>query len=99
MCLGHNCFGAVLYPVSAAGWIVRNMFIHRCTPKITTADFVVADVTDAMLDGVIAGGFQYLRFNLTCSEGERTSVRRRLGDRRNSKFVRYESRKDKRIRL
>ena len=62
MCLGHNCFGAVLYPVSAAGWIVRNMFIHRCTPKITTADFVVADVTDAMLDGVIAGGFQYLRF-------------------------------------
>merc|ERR1712194_703586 len=33
---GHNCFGAVLYP-------------------ITMADFVIADVTDAMLDGVIAG--------------------------------------------
>jgi len=32
----HNCFGAVLYP-------------------ITAADFVIADVTDAQLDGVIAG--------------------------------------------
>ncbi len=30
--LGHNCFGAVLYP-------------------ITMADFTIADVTDAMLDG------------------------------------------------
>ena len=29
---GHNCFGAVLYP-------------------ITMADFTIADVTDAMLDG------------------------------------------------
>jgi len=36
MVTGHNCFGAVLYP-------------------ITMADFVIADVTDAMLDGVIAG--------------------------------------------
>lgn len=33
---GHNCFGAVLYP-------------------ITMADFMIADVTDAMLDGVVAG--------------------------------------------
>ena len=31
-CAGHNCFGAVLYP-------------------ITMADFTIADVTDAMLDG------------------------------------------------
>ena len=31
---GHNCFGAVLYP-------------------ITMADFVIADVTDAMLDGIV----------------------------------------------
>lgn len=36
MITGHNCFGAVLYP-------------------ITMADFVLADVTDSMLDGVIAG--------------------------------------------
>jgi len=36
MVTGHNCFGAVLYP-------------------ITMADFVIADVTDSMLDGVIAG--------------------------------------------
>merc|ERR1712039_1030444 len=36
MITGHNCFGAVLYP-------------------ITMADFVIADVTDSMLDGVIAG--------------------------------------------
>lgn len=36
MASGHNCFGAVLYP-------------------ITMADFVLADVTDAMLDGVVAG--------------------------------------------
>lgn len=36
MVTGHNCFGAVLYP-------------------ITMADFVIADVTDAMLDGYIAG--------------------------------------------
>jgi len=36
MVTGHNCFGAVLYP-------------------ITMADFVTADVTDSMLDGVIAG--------------------------------------------
>jgi len=36
MVTGHNCFGAVLYP-------------------ITMADFVLADVTDSMLDGVIAG--------------------------------------------
>ncbi|CAD7933939.1 unnamed protein product [Amoebophrya sp. A120] len=36
MITGHNCFGAVLYP-------------------ITAADFVIADVTDAQLDGVIAG--------------------------------------------
>lgn len=36
MVTGHNCFGAVLYP-------------------ITMADFVLADVTDAMLDGVVAG--------------------------------------------
>ena len=32
-CAGHNCFGAVLYP-------------------ITMADFTIADVTDAMLDGM-----------------------------------------------
>merc|ERR1719161_1102818 len=36
MVTGHNCFGAVLYP-------------------ITMADFVLADVTDAVLDGVLAG--------------------------------------------
>lgn len=36
MVTGHNCFGAVLYP-------------------ITLSDFVIADVTDAMLDGYIAG--------------------------------------------
>ena len=36
MVSGHNCFGAVLYP-------------------ITMADFVIADVTDAMLDGYVAG--------------------------------------------
>lgn len=36
MITGHNCFGAVLYP-------------------ITMADFVIADVTDSMLDGYIAG--------------------------------------------
>mmetsp|Transcript_18987 Transcript_18987/g.60374 ORF Transcript_18987/g.60374 Transcript_18987/m.60374 type:complete len:320 (-) Transcript_18987:113-1072(-) len=36
MLTGHNCLGAVLYP-------------------ITMSDFVLADVTDAMLDGVIAG--------------------------------------------
>jgi len=36
MVTGHNCFGAVLYP-------------------ITMADFTLADVTDSMLDGVIAG--------------------------------------------
>jgi hypothetical protein len=36
MVTGHNCFGAVLYP-------------------ITMADFVIADVSDAMLDGYIAG--------------------------------------------
>jgi len=36
MITGHNCFGAVLYP-------------------ITMADFTIADVTDAMLDGYIAG--------------------------------------------
>lgn len=30
--LGHNCFGAILYP-------------------ITMADFMVADMTDGMLDG------------------------------------------------
>merc|ERR1712078_895848 len=36
MVTGHNCFGAVLYP-------------------ITMADFVLADVTDSVLDGIIAG--------------------------------------------
>lgn len=36
MVTGHNCFGAVLYP-------------------ITMADSVLADVTDSMLDGVVAG--------------------------------------------
>jgi len=36
MITGHNCFGAVLYP-------------------ITMADFTLADVTDSMLDGYIAG--------------------------------------------
>lgn len=36
MITGHNCFGAVLYP-------------------ITMADFVIADVTDSMLDGYISG--------------------------------------------
>lgn len=36
MLTGHNCFGAVLYP-------------------ITVADFTIADVTDSMLDGMIAG--------------------------------------------
>lgn len=36
MVTGHNCFGAVLYP-------------------ITMADFLIADVTDRMLDGYIAG--------------------------------------------
>jgi len=36
MITGHNCFGAVLYP-------------------ITMADFTIADVTDAMLDGYISG--------------------------------------------
>jgi hypothetical protein len=36
MITGHNCFGAVLYP-------------------ITMADFVIADVTDSMLDGYVAG--------------------------------------------
>merc|ERR1712224_237860 len=35
MVTGHNCFGAVLYP-------------------ITTADFVMADTSDAQLDGIIA---------------------------------------------
>lgn len=35
MVTGHNCFGAVLYP-------------------ITMADFVIADQTDAMMDGYIA---------------------------------------------
>ena len=35
MISGHNCFGAVLYP-------------------ITMADFMVADVTDSMVDGYIA---------------------------------------------
>ena len=29
--------------------------IHPSVAEITAADFVVADVTDAMLDGVIAG--------------------------------------------
>jgi len=36
MITGHNCFGAVLYP-------------------ITMADFTIADVTDAMMDGYISG--------------------------------------------
>jgi len=36
MITGHNCFGAILYP-------------------ITMADFMVADMTDGMLDGYIAG--------------------------------------------
>lgn len=36
MVAGHNCFGAVLYPV-------------------TLADFFLADVTDSMLDGYVAG--------------------------------------------
>ena len=36
MVTGHNCFGAVLHP-------------------ITMSDFVVADITDAMLDGLISG--------------------------------------------
>merc|ERR1719460_1003026 len=36
MITGHNCFGAVLYP-------------------ITMADFVIADVTDAMMEGYISG--------------------------------------------
>jgi len=36
MVSGHNCFGAVTYP-------------------ITMADFVLADVTDSMLDGYVAG--------------------------------------------
>mmetsp|Transcript_57224 Transcript_57224/g.177592 ORF Transcript_57224/g.177592 Transcript_57224/m.177592 type:complete len:420 (+) Transcript_57224:78-1337(+) len=36
MLTGHNCFGAVLYP-------------------ITMADFVIADVTDALLNSVVAG--------------------------------------------
>lgn len=36
MITGHNCFGAVLYP-------------------ITMADFVIADVTDAMMSGYISG--------------------------------------------
>merc|ERR1712032_235795 len=36
MLTGHNCFGAVLYP-------------------ITMADFVIADVTDAMMEGYISG--------------------------------------------
>lgn len=35
MITGHNCFGAVLYP-------------------ITMADFIIADVTDSMMDGYIA---------------------------------------------
>lgn len=36
MLTGHNCFGAVLYP-------------------ITFSDFLVADMTDAMMDGYLAG--------------------------------------------
>lgn len=36
MITGHNCFGAVAYP-------------------ITAADFVIADVTDSMLNGYVAG--------------------------------------------
>ena len=43
---GHNCFGAVLYP-------------------ITMADFTIADVTDAMLDGVAGIACPWLAlFNL-----------------------------------
>jgi len=36
MVTGHNCFGAVLYP-------------------ITMSDFVIADVTDTMMDGYLSG--------------------------------------------
>jgi len=36
MVTGHNCFGSVLYP-------------------ITAADFVLADVTDSMMDGLLSG--------------------------------------------
>merc|ERR1711920_331220 len=36
MVTGHNCFGAVVYP-------------------ITMPDFIIADVTDSMMDGILAG--------------------------------------------
>lgn len=42
MVTGHNCFGAVLYP-------------------ITIGDFIMADVTDAALDGVVASFPSYYR--------------------------------------
>ena len=52
MVTGHNCFGAVLYPVRRT-----HLLLHLCSliAQITMADFVLADVTDSMLDGIIAG--------------------------------------------
>jgi hypothetical protein len=45
MVTGHNCFGAVLYP-------------------ITIGDFILADVTDSALDGVVASFPSYYRSHI-----------------------------------
>merc|ERR1719281_1346101 len=45
MVTGHNCFGAVLYP-------------------ITMADFLIADVTDSIVDGYIPDSPQHTRRKL-----------------------------------
>merc|ERR1712188_210667 len=45
MVTGHNCFGAVLYP-------------------ITIGDFILADVTDSAMDGIIASFPSYYRSHI-----------------------------------
>ena len=50
---GHNCAGAVLYP-------------------ITIGDFVMADMTDDALDGVVAAFPSYYRRHVGRTEGRRS---------------------------
>lgn len=49
MVTGHNCFGAVLYP-------------------ITIGDFILADVTDSALDGVVASFPSYYRSHIGATD-------------------------------
>jgi hypothetical protein len=49
MVTGHNCFGAVLYP-------------------ITIGDFIMADVTDSAMDGVIASFPSYYRSHIGATD-------------------------------